>query len=62
MWKIWLRRILNTLFWLVLIAGVVIGWNMEDKDPESFFPGLFDGSKPAQTTPAPVQPAPPKAP
>lgn len=58
----WIRRILNILFWIVLIAGVVIGWNMEDQDPESFFPGFFDSPKTEQTAPASVQPAPPKAP
>lgn len=57
--KVWIRRILNLLFWLVLIFGVVVGWNMEDKDPESFFPGFFDSPKAEQNAPAPT---PPKAP
>ena len=53
--KLWIRRILNVLFVVVVVAAVVIGWDMEDKDPESFFPGFFDSPKaeaPAQTTPS----------
>ena len=53
--KLWIRRILNALFIIVVVAAVVIGWGMEDKDPESFFPGFFDSPKAevsAQTTPS----------
>lgn len=53
--KLWIRRILNALFIIVVVAAVVIGWGMEDKDPESFFPGFFDSPKtevPAQATPS----------
>ncbi|MBO7173220.1 MAG: hypothetical protein J6V64_02665 [Burkholderiaceae bacterium] len=56
--KVWIRRILNILFWLVLIYGLVVGWNLEDKDPESFFPGFLDSPK----AEAPAQSTPPKAP
>jgi hypothetical protein len=61
MWK-WIRHILNLLFVIVVVAAVVIGWEMEDKDPESFFPGFFDSPKAEQSAPAPQQPAAPKAP
>ena len=56
--KLWIRRILNALFIIVVVAAVVIGWGMEDKDPESFFPGFFDSPKAESQTPT----TPPKAP
>ena len=58
MLKLWIRRILNVLFVVVVVAAVVIGWDMEDKDPESFFPGFFDSPK-AEAT---AHTTPPKAP
>lgn len=32
------RKVLNILFWIVVIAGIVVGWNMEIDDPEALFP------------------------
>ena len=58
---VWIKRILNVLFVIVVIAGIVLGWNMEDGDSESIFPGLF-GSSATQSAPATDSAQPTKVP
>ena len=33
-----IKKILNILFWIVVITAIVWGWNMEIDNPESLFP------------------------
>ncbi len=48
------RLILNILFTIVVIAGIVMGWNKEIDDPDAWFPNEVK-SEPA--APAAEQPA-----
>ncbi len=51
------RLILNILFTIVVIAGIVMGWNKEIDDPDAWFPNEVQKSEPV--TPVNEQPAQP---
>lgn len=50
------RLILNILFTIVVIAGIVMGWNKEIDDPDAWFPNEVKSEPAAPAAKQPDQP------